>query len=79
MNVDGGPVPPSAGSDVVDGTGRYLMPGLTDMHAHPFAPTDLNLHVAHGVTLVRDLWGSPMRLAMRDLVGRGKLAGCGDP
>ncbi len=27
---------PTAGMDVVDGTGRYLMPGLTDMHAAPF-------------------------------------------
>jgi imidazolonepropionase-like amidohydrolase len=66
---------PAAGMDVVDGTGRYLMPGLTDMHAHLFAPTDLGLYLANGVVLVRDLWGSPLRLAMRDLVARGKLAG----
>ena len=46
---------PTEGSDVVDGTDRYLMPGLTDMHAHLFAPTDLNLYLATGVTLVRDL------------------------
>jgi imidazolonepropionase-like amidohydrolase len=66
---------PTAGFDVVDGTGRYLMPGLTDMHAHLFAPTDLNLYLANGVTLIRDLWGSPLRLAMRDLVARGDLLG----
>ena len=66
---------PTAGFDVVDGTGRYLMPGLTDMHAHLFAPTDLALYLANGVTMVRDLWGSPLRLAMRDLVARGDLLG----
>lgn len=66
---------PTAGLAVVDGTGRYLMPGLTDMHAHLFAPSDLNLYLANGVTLVRDLWGSPLRLAMRDLVARGELLG----
>ena len=66
---------PTAGLGVVDGTGRYLVPGLTDMHAHLFAPTDLNLYLANGVTLVRDLWGSPLRLAMRDLVARGDLVG----
>lgn len=66
---------PTAGFDVVDGTGRYLVPGLTDMHAHLFAPTDLNLYLANGVTLVRDLWGSPLRLAMRDLIARGDLVG----
>ena len=66
---------PTAGMDVVDGTGRHLVPGLTDMHAHLFAPTDLDLYLANGVTLVRDLWGSPLRLAMRDLVTRGDLVG----
>lgn len=43
---------------VVDGRGRYLIPGLWDMHAHlgvtPAAPpTELPLFVAHGVTGVR--------------------------
>lgn len=66
---------PTAGLDVIDGTSRYLVPGLSDMHAHLFAPSDLDLYLANGVTLVRDLWGSPLRLAMRDLVARGDLLG----
>lgn len=47
---------------VVDGRGRYLMPGLWDMHAHVFAISpllDLPMHLAHGVTGVRDMQGCP--------------------
>jgi imidazolonepropionase-like amidohydrolase len=55
------------GSQVIDGQGAYLMPGLADMHAHiretaqpwedpavwPVHP--LNLYLANGVTTIRDL------------------------
>ena len=46
-----------AGAVVIDGSGKYLMPGLADMHAHytgssphPF----FDLFLANGVTTVRD-------------------------
>jgi hypothetical protein len=51
--------PSAGGARVVDGRGRFLVPGLWDMHAHYLtkdAPTlSMPLHVAHGVTGVRDL------------------------
>jgi imidazolonepropionase-like amidohydrolase len=50
-------VPP--GTRVVDGTGRYLVPGFWDMHVH-FMNTGesaLPLLVAHGVTSVREMGG----------------------
>lgn len=34
----------------IDGTGRYLMPGLSDAHMHVFEPGDLSLYLANGVT-----------------------------
>ena len=47
------------GVDRIDGTGKYLTPGLWDMHVHlrtATAPTVLMpLFVAHGVTGVRDM------------------------
>ena len=47
------------GVETVDGRGRYLMPGLWDMHAHarhPVAPTViLPQIVAHGITGVREM------------------------
>ena len=49
-------VPP--GAKVVDGRGKFLIPGLWDMHAHPLAPerrdTYFSLFLANGVTGVRD-------------------------
>jgi imidazolonepropionase-like amidohydrolase len=51
----GTPVP--AGAETVDGTGKFLIPGLWDMHAH-FAgvPRDyLAVYLANGVTGVRDM------------------------
>jgi imidazolonepropionase-like amidohydrolase len=46
----------------VDGTNRYLLPALWDMHAHvlAFSPLlDLPLFIAYGVTNVRDMQGCP--------------------
>jgi imidazolonepropionase-like amidohydrolase len=44
------------GAIVVDGTGRYLMPGLIEMHAHTSKTraSALGLFVVHGVTTIRD-------------------------
>src|SRR5678816_4818546 len=39
----------------IDGRGKYLMPGLADMHAHPDTKLDLLLYVADGVTTVRTM------------------------
>src|SRR5688572_8884266 len=43
---------------VIDGTGKYVIPGLWDMHVHllvtgPLTELDLPLFIAHGVTGVR--------------------------
>jgi imidazolonepropionase-like amidohydrolase len=45
-----------AGVTVVDGTGKYLIPGLFEMHAHTSKTraSALGLYVAHGVTTIRD-------------------------
>lgn len=43
------------GDTVLDGEGRFLMPGLWDMHVHLAGPVDGLLHLAYGVTSVRDL------------------------
>jgi hypothetical protein len=53
-------VPP--GATVVDGSGKTLLPGLWDMHAH-LSPGDGLLDIANGVTTVRDLGNDPDVLA----------------
>ena len=42
---------------IVDGQGKYLMPGLVDMHVHVMTENELLLFAAHGVTSVRNMWG----------------------
>lgn len=55
-------IPPDA--LLIDGAGKYLMPGLADMHTHVndamFEYPFFNLFLANGVTTIRDLaQGSP--------------------
>lgn len=78
-NVDEVPVPEGAG--VIDGTDRFLVPGLAEMHAHvpPAAAADLErdfaLFIANGVTTVRGMLGHPSHLQLRSDLLAGKRAG----
>ena len=65
-------IPP--GSIRIDGRGRYLMPGLVDVHVHVTA-RDLPLFLVNGITTIREMNGSPAHLAWRDSLIRGELAG----
>ena len=67
---------------IVDGTGRYLMPGLAEMHAHipggddpQYAENVLFLYVANGVTTIRGMAGSPYHLDLRERTASGELIG----
>jgi hypothetical protein len=58
--VDGKGVKVRAGAKVVDGTGKYLIPGLWDMHVHRTSvDSTYPFYLANGVTGVRDMWGPP--------------------
>jgi len=75
-------VPPSA--QVIDGSGKFLIPGLWDMHVHSFfgdwvpggREVTLPLLLANGVTGVRDM-GSDLDpiLKARDEAAHGRLLG----
>jgi imidazolonepropionase-like amidohydrolase len=43
------------GATVVDSKGKYLIPGLWDMHVHTADPSFMPLYLANGVTGVRDM------------------------
>ena len=72
-----------AGARRVDGRGRFLLPGLAEMHGHvppPNAPAGqventMFLYVAGGITTVRGMLGAPGQLALRERVKRGELIG----
>lgn len=78
-NVDVVPVPEKAA--IVDGTDRYLMPGLTEMHGHVTGTGNdeierlFSLFLANGVTTVRGMLGRPSHLQLRDDIAAGKIFG----
>lgn len=68
----------------VDGRGRWLMPGLADMHTHLFtdghwpdslAADELAVMVASGVTTARLMIGTPEHLALRERVAADEILG----
>ncbi len=75
---------PPTGSTTVDGSGKFLIPGLWDMHIHTFfgdwvpggREVTLPLLLANGVTGVRDMGSDlePILAARRDVESR-KLLG----
>ncbi|HZC71620.1 MAG TPA: amidohydrolase family protein [Jatrophihabitans sp.] len=62
-------------SERIDGRGKFLMPGLTDMHTHPVEERQLLLYLAHGVTTIRNMWGMPRHLKWRRSIAAGELVG----
>ncbi len=70
-----GQAPDLAGVTVIDGAGRYLSPGLTDMHVHTEQMGQHLLRLAAGVTTVRDMDGFPWLLRTRDAIEGGAMIG----
>ena len=68
-----------SGAQVVDGRGKFLIPGLWDMHVHTVTVSGralLGLYVANGVTGVRDMasvWATIV--GWRGEIARGALVG----
>ena len=73
------------GARVIDGSGKYLIPGLTDMHTHLFSDgefvhdsagaSELAVMLANGVTTARLMIGTPEQLALREAVAAGRIVG----
>lgn len=78
---DVGDVAVPAGARVIDGTDRYLLPGLTEMHAHVTGTADrdverlFGLFLANGVTTIRGMLGRPSHLALREDIREGRVIG----
>ena len=73
-----------AGARRVDGRGKYLIPGLADMHTHLYsdgeipdsvAKYELGVMVANGVTATRIMIGTPEHLVLRREVEAGRVVG----
>jgi imidazolonepropionase-like amidohydrolase len=62
-------------AQVVNATGKFLIPGLWDMHVHWYLKDYLPLFIANGVTGVRMMWGMPMHHQWRKEIDGGTLLG----
>lgn len=61
--------------NVIDAGGKVLLPGLFDMHAH-FGPWDGGLHLAAGITTIRDMGNDNTTLQqLMAQLSEGKLLG----
>jgi hypothetical protein len=62
---------------VVNGAGKFLLPGLADMHIHTdFGDEEqLKLYVANGVTTVLNLNGNPTALEWKRKIAAGQMLG----
>lgn len=67
---------------VIDGSGKYIIPGLAEMHAH-VPPIDdiepmkdvLTLFAVNGITTIRGMLGHPRHLELREKVKKGEILG----
>lgn len=68
--------PPSVPAGVcrIDLAGQVLLPGLADMHVHT-DEAEMPVFLANGVTLVREMNGSPTHLRLRDRIASGEVIG----
>ncbi len=67
---------------VIDAKGKYLIPGLAEMHAHvppidDIAPMKevLFLFAANGITTIRGMLGHPKHLELRSMIKSGEVLG----
>ena len=68
---------------VIDAKGKYLIPGLVDMHTHllsdgddypdSIAEDELRVMVANGVTTARFMIGTPEQLTLRAKAAKGEI------
>jgi imidazolonepropionase-like amidohydrolase len=67
-----------AGATRVDGRGKFLMPALSEMHAHiPTGQADaervLFMYVANGIGTIRSMLGDPSHFMLRERAARGEI------
>ena len=68
----------------IDGSGKYLLPGISEMHGHipvregqddALVRETMLLYLCNGVTLLRGMLGDPYHLVLQDQVSTGKVLG----
>ena len=67
---------------VIDGSGKFLMPGISEMHAHIPVAQDGNdslvketlfLYLSNGITTIRGMLGNPYHLELKKQLAKGEV------
>jgi len=61
------------GVEIIDAKNKFLTPGLIDMHVHVWDKYELGLYLSNGVTAIRNVWGMPMHLRLKNKINNGEL------
>ncbi len=59
--------------EIINAKNKYLTPGLIDMHVHIWDRYELGLYLSNGVTAVRNLWGMPMHLRLKEDINNDEI------
>ena len=70
-----GEIAPPQNPATINATGKFLIPGLWDMHVHWYEKDYLPLFIANGVTGTRQMYGVPMFQQWRKEIEAGQLLG----
>lgn len=71
-----------AGATVIQASGKYIMPGLAEMHAHIPVPQrgddslvreTLFLYLSRGVTTIRGMLGNPYHLELKKMIDQDSI------
>jgi len=60
---------------VIDASGKFLIPGLWDMHVHWYDKEYLSLFLVNGVTGIRIMWGDSFHQEFRKQIEASQLIG----
>ncbi|TME91524.1 MAG: amidohydrolase [Chloroflexi bacterium] len=72
----GAPIEVPPGAEIIDGTGKSVVPGLIDVHVHDASDANMALYVKSGVTSIRFAGGQQRALLqLRDRIERGETPG----
>jgi hypothetical protein len=69
------PIRPPSNRETVNANGKFLIPGLWDMHVHWYEKDYLPLFIANGVTGTRQMYGVPVFQQWRKEIEAGELLG----
>lgn len=75
-------IKPDPNAYIIHAKGKFLMPGISEMHAHIPVPKDgdeslleetLLLYLSNGITVIRGMLGDPFHLILQDRASTGKI------